>query len=90
MDREAAVLRAEMSRTREELDDKIARLQARVSDLTPQRLTERYVPEFFLDRMIGGVLTAIGLKMAWSQYRRANPSRAERQLRMRAVLAEHW
>jgi hypothetical protein len=40
--------------------------------------------------MIGGVLTAIGLKMAWSQYRRANPSRAERQLRMRAVLAEHW
>ena len=90
MDREAAVLRAEMSRTRAELDDKLARLQARVSDLTPQRLTERYVPEFFLDRVIGSVLTVMGLKMAWSQYRRTSRGRAERQLRMRAVLAEHW
>lgn len=69
MDREAAVLRAEMSRTREDLDQKLALLQERVSDLTPQRLSERYLPEYFVDRVIGGILTLVGLKMAWSQYR---------------------
>ena len=69
MDREAAVLRAEMSRTRAELDQKLALLQARVSEMTPQKLSERYVPEYFVDRLIGGVLTLVGLKMAWSQYR---------------------
>ena len=86
MDREAAVLRAEMSRTREELDDKLARLQARVSELTPQRLTVRYVPDYFIDRVIGGVLTVVGLKMAWSQYRH----RGDRRLRMRSALAASW
>ena len=86
MDREAAVLRAEMSRTREELDDKLARLQARVSELTPQRLTERYMPDYFIDRVIGGVLTVVGLKMAWAQYRH----HSDRRLRMRSALAAHW
>ena len=37
MDREAAVLRAEMSRTRAELDEKLTALHAKVSDLTPRR-----------------------------------------------------
>ena len=69
MDREAAVLRAEMSRTRAELDEKLTLLQERVSDLTPQRLSERYMPDYFVDRVIGGILTVVGLKMAWSQYR---------------------
>ena len=69
MDREAAVLRAEMSRTREELDQKLSMLQAKVSDLTPRRLTQRYMPEYFLDRVVGGILTVVGLKMAWAQYR---------------------
>jgi hypothetical protein len=86
MDREAAVLRAEMSRTRAELDDKLARLQARVSELTPQRLTERYVPDYFVERVIGGVLTLVGLKMAWSMYRK----RADRRERMRATLTPGW
>ena len=86
MDREAAVLRAEMSRTRAELDDKLARLQARVSELTPQRLTERYVPDYFVDRVIGGVLTLVGLKMAYSMYRK----RADRRERMRAALTPSW
>jgi hypothetical protein len=86
MDREAAVLRAEMSRTRAELDDKLVRLQARVSELTPQRLTERYVPDYFVDRVIGAVLTAVGVKMAWSMYRQ----RRNRRERMRTVLAPHW
>jgi hypothetical protein len=86
MDREAAVLRAEMSRTRAELDDKLARLQARVSELTPQRLTERYVPDYFVDRVIGGVLTLVGLRMAYSMYRK----RAGRRDRMRAALTPSW
>ena len=69
MDREAAVLRAEMSHTRAELDQKLALLQERVSELSPQRLSERYLPEYFVDRVIGGILMVVGLKMAWSQYR---------------------
>ena len=69
MDREAAVLRAEMSRTRAELDEKLTALHAKVSDLTPRRLTQRYMPEYFFDRVVGGILTLVGLKMAWSQYR---------------------
>ena len=69
MDREAAILRAEMSRTRAELDEKLALLQTRVGEMTPQKLGERYLPEYFLDRVLGAVLTVVGLKMAWSQYR---------------------
>ena len=70
MDREAAVLRAEMSRTREQLDEKLSLLRGKVNDLTPRRVAQRYVPEYFADRALGGVLTLIGLKMAWSRYRR--------------------
>jgi len=69
MDREAAVLRAEMSRTREQLDEKLSLLRGKVNDLTPRRVAQRYVPEYFADRALGGVLTLIGLKMAWSRYR---------------------
>ena len=85
MDREAAVLRAEMSRTRADLDDKLTRLQARVSDLTPQRLTQRYMREYVVDRAIGGILTLVGLKMAWSQYRWHRNRRA----RVRGQLAAY-
>ena len=70
MDREAAVLRAEMSRTREQLDQKLSLLRGKVNDLTPRRVAQRYMPEYFADRALGGVLTLIGLKMAWSRYRR--------------------
>lgn len=79
MDSEAAVLRAEMSRTRAELDQKLSLLQSKVSDMTPRRLTQRYLPDYFADRVVGGVLTLIGLKMAWGLYRR----RANRRDRMR-------
>ena len=82
MDREAAVLRAEMSRTRAELDSKLSALQEKVSDLTPRRLTQRYMPEYFVDRMVGGLLTLVGLKIAWSQYReiRHRRERLQQQL----------
>ena len=69
MDREAAVLRAEMSRTREQLDQKLSLLRGKVNDLTPRRVAQRYMPEYFADRALGGILTLIGLKMAWSRYR---------------------
>ena len=69
MDRETAVLRAEMSRTREQLDEKLTLLRGKVNDLTPRRVAQRYMPEYFADRALGGILTLIGLKMAWSRYR---------------------
>ena len=81
MDREAAVLRAEMSRTRAELDEKLTALQAKVSDMTPRRLTERYMPDYFVDRVVGGILTLVGIKLAWSQYREfKRRQRVHRQL----------
>ena len=85
MDREAAVLRAEMSQTRAELDHKLGLLQERVSELSPHNLKQRYMPEYLLDRVIGGILTVIGLKMAWSQYRWHH----DRRERMRGRLAEY-
>lgn len=79
MDREAAVLRAEMSRTRADLDQKLSMLQEKVTDLTPRRLTQRYVPEYFADRMMGALLTMAGLKMAWSRYRELKHRRDRRR-----------
>ena len=76
MDREAAVLRAEMSRTREELDHKLSMLREKFEDLTPRGLSKRYLPEYFGDRVVGGMLTLVGLKMAWSQYRELKHRRA--------------
>lgn len=69
MDREASVVRAEMSRTREQLDQKLSLLQEKVNDMTPSRVAQRYLPDYFADRALGGVLTLIGLRMAWSRYR---------------------
>jgi hypothetical protein len=76
MDRESAVLRAEMSRTRAELDQKLSMLQEKVDDLTPRRLAQRYLPDYFGDRLMGGVLTLVGLKMAWARYRELKHRRA--------------
>jgi hypothetical protein len=61
-----------MSRTRAELDQKLSRLQDKVTDLTPRRLSERYLPEYFVDRVAGGLLTVVGLKMAWGLRPRRN------------------
>lgn len=76
MDRESAVLRAEMSRTREELDHKLTMLQEKFEELTPRRLAQRYLPDYFGDRVVGGMLTLVGLKMAWAQYRELKHRRA--------------
>ena len=88
MDREAAVLRAEMSRTRAELDRKITMLETRARELTPRALSRRYMPDYFVDRVVGGILTLVGLKMAWGQYRGL---KHRRELRQRQLAGYgHW
>jgi hypothetical protein len=77
MDREAVVLRAEMSRTRAALDQKLSMLHAKVRDLTPRRLTQRYLPEYFADRLVGSVLTLIGVRMAWTMNRLNRSNRSK-------------
>jgi hypothetical protein len=85
MDREAAVIRAEMSQTRAQLDHKIARLEERAREMSPRRYWERHKPDFLLDRTIGGILTMIGLRMALTQYR----DRYARRARVREALASY-
>lgn len=88
MDREAAVIRAEMSHTRAELDRKITRLETRARDLRPRELTRRYMPEYFVDRVIGAVLTMVGVRLAWSLYRRK--SRRRDYIRTMASAYDRW
>lgn len=75
MDSEAAVIRSEMSRTRADLDRKLALLEERARALVPQLPRPAKLPEFFLDRAIGSVLTVIGLKMAVGHVRRTRRRR---------------
>ena len=88
MDREAAVIRSEMIQTRVELDRKIARLEERARELTPRAYAQRHMPDFLLDRVIGGILTLVGVKMAWSQFRRARNHRG--QVRHAMVSYGRW
>ena len=85
MDREAAVIRAEMSQTRAELDRKIARLEDRAREMNPKRYWERHRPDYLLDRAIGGLLAFVGVSMAIGQLRRHRRRRA----RVRAELASY-
>ena len=82
MDREAAVIRAEMSHTRAALDQKITQLESRARELTPREITRRYVPEYAVDRLIGGILTMIGVRLAWRLSRR----RGRRRETIRAAM----
>ena len=85
MDREAAVIREEMSATRADLDEKLTRLEARARELRPGAVAERYMPDYALDRAIGAVLTLVGTRMAWRQLRERNHRRA----RIQAALASY-
>jgi len=71
-----------MNQTRAQLDHKIALLEARARALTPRRLSERYMPDFVAEKVIGSVLTLIGLKMVWSKWR----SDHRRRARIRAAV----
>ena len=79
MAEEAAVIREEMSQTRAELDWKPARLEARARELRPSNVARRYMPDYPLDRAIGAVLTLIGARMAWTQWRNRRNRREEIQ-----------
>jgi hypothetical protein len=83
MDSEAAVIREEMSQTRADLDQKLTQLEARAEQLRPRTIARRYMPDYALDRAIGGVLTFIGTRMAWRQWRQ----RADRRDRLREAYA---
>lgn len=85
MDRQAAVIRAEMSETRAELDRKITRLEARAREFTPQHLKDRYVPEYFVDRAVGAALTLIGASLAVGVWKR----RRTRRDAVRAIAAAY-
>jgi hypothetical protein len=82
MDSKAAVIKSEMMRTRADLDRKLVELEERARDLTPRRYAARHLPENALDRAIGGILTLVGLRMAWKQFR----SRPRRREQMRAAM----
>lgn len=84
MDREAAVIRSEMSQTRADLDHKLTRLEARFREMTPRRYAQRILPEYWLDRSIGAVLTLAGLRMAWRQRALRN-----RRARVREAMASY-
>jgi hypothetical protein len=69
MGSEAAVIRSKMSQTRAELDYKISQLQRKKRQLTPRAVVRRYMPERALDYAIGGILTLVGARMAWTRFR---------------------
>lgn len=85
MDREAALIREEMSHTRAELDQKLSRLEARARELRPRTVARRYMPEYAVDRAIGTALTLIGARLAWRHYRNGFGRRA----RVRAAFASY-
>jgi len=85
MDSEAAVIRAEMTQTRAQLDRKIDLLEARARALTPRQLSQRYLPDYFAEKVMGTVLTAVGLKMVWSQWR----TNHDRRRRVRAAIESY-
>jgi hypothetical protein len=82
MDSEAAVIRAEMSQTKAELDYKISQLQRKAKDMTPRSVVSRYMPERSLDYAIGSALTLVGAKMAWGRFQ----AQRHRRERLRASL----
>lgn len=85
MDREAAVIRAEMSETRAQLDQKLGLLEEKARALTPQRLSERYLPDYLGERVIGTILTLVGVRMAWTRWRANRNRRAQ----IRAAIASY-
>jgi hypothetical protein len=85
MDREAAVIRSEMTQTRADLDHKLSQLEARAREMTPRNVVRRNLPEYFAERVIGGALTLVGASMAWHRFR----ERYRRRARVRAAMASY-
>jgi hypothetical protein len=85
MDSEAAVIRSEMNETRAQLDRKIGLLEERARAYTPRQLSERYLPDFLAEKVLGTVLTLVGVKMLWSGLR----SNHRRRARIRAAVESY-
>ena len=90
MDREADVIRSEMSDTRAQLDRKLRLLETRAKEMTPRAYARRYMPDYLAERAIGTVLTLIGLRMAWKMYRRRPRERRREQLRAAVIARRSW
>ena len=88
MDREAAVIRSEMSQTRADLDRKITQLEERARELTPRRYMQRHLPDHMPQRAIGAVLTMLGIAMAWRMHRARSARRS--QVREAMVSYGRW
>ena len=88
MDSEAAVIKSEMMRTRADLDRKIGQLETRARELTPRQYARRHFPDNVLDRAIGGILTLVGLRMAWKQFRHRHDRR--QHVRAQAAAYGYW
>jgi len=75
MDRQAAVIKSEMSQTRADLDRKLSQLEAKAKEMTPRAYVRRHMPdhmpEYFWEGAIGSALLAIGGWMTWRHYRPA-------------------
>ncbi len=76
MDREAAVIRAEMSQTRAQLDHKLALLEERAREFSPKRYAREHMPEYLAERVIGGFLLFVGTVMLLKQARGRRDRRA--------------
>jgi hypothetical protein len=74
-----------MTQTRAQLDHKIDLLEARARALTPRQLSQRYLPDYFAERVMGTVLTVVGLTMAWSRWR----TNRSRRARIRAAVESY-
>ena len=70
MDREAAVIRAEISQTRADLDRKLVRLESRARELAPRRYATRMMYERRFQQILGGVLLCAGVMFAWTRHSR--------------------
>jgi len=74
-----------MSQTRAEIDRKIRQLEIRAKEFSPREVTRRYLPEYFVDQVIGGMLTLVGLQLAWAVHRR----RVRRREVLRAAMGAY-
>jgi len=74
-----------MNQTRAQLDRKIGLLEERARAYTPRQLSERYLPDFFAEKVLGTVLTLVGVRMVWSGWRVNHRRRA----RIRAAIESY-
>jgi hypothetical protein len=53
--------------------------------MSPRRVVERNMPDYMTERVIGGILTLVGLRMAWHMY----ANRYRRRAKVRQAMASY-